>query len=91
MRTRVHITVSGRVQGVFFRAYTQKKALALGITGFVKNQADGTVFIDAKAKEDVLKSFIDWCWEGSPLSSVSKVDVVPSDTSLDADGFTITR
>lgn len=69
----IQITVSGKVQGVFFRAYTEKKANELGISGFVKNQDDGSVYIDASGTNDQLNKLVAWCHKGSPLSSVNQV------------------
>ena len=82
MKKRIQITVSGRVQGVFFRAYTEKKAQSLGLKGFVMNQPDGSVFIDVQGDESVLTSFTEWCNQGSPLSSVTNV-CVENDLPLD--------
>jgi len=71
----VSITVSGKVQGVFFRKYTIAAALKFDITGFVKNTSEGTVYIEATGTENAIKEFINWCNEGSPWSSVEKVVV----------------
>ena len=68
------LKVHGRVQGVGFRYYTHKKALELGVAGFVKNLPDGTVYIEAEAGDAALESFIDWCHEGPPWARVSRVD-----------------
>ena len=65
-RKNLIISVIGRVQGVFFRASTSEKAKALGITGFVKNQSDGSVLIDAEGEESKLKELEDWCLSGGP-------------------------
>lgn len=91
MVKRIQITITGRVQGVFFRAYTERKANELGIVGIVKNQNNGTVFIDAQAEELSLEKLIEWCWQGSPLSSVTQVDIINIDALLSNEGFTITR
>lgn len=69
----INITISGRVQGVWFRKYTQTQALKLGIKGFVKNLPDGNVYVEAEAAQAVLDQFIAWCHVGSPLSSVKEV------------------
>ncbi|MFW5990632.1 MAG: acylphosphatase [Candidatus Nanoarchaeia archaeon] len=68
------IRVTGKVQGVFFRDYTKKKAVQLGIKGTVKNKEDGSVEIIADENENIQK-FIDWCWEGSPASRVDNVEI----------------
>ncbi len=69
------IIVRGRVQGVWFRKYTQESALNYGLTGFVKNAADGSVFIEAEGEAKKLDLFVVWLNHGSPLSEVSGVDV----------------
>lgn len=68
------IQVFGKVQGVFFRASSQDKAEELGITGWVKNEADGSVRIEAEGPEDKLQSFISWCRKGPAKASVEKVE-----------------
>lgn len=76
MKKCIQITVTGKVQGVFYRKYAVAKALELGITGFVKNQNDGSVYIEACAEDDVLSIFVDWCYSGSPDAEVANVEVV---------------
>jgi acylphosphatase len=68
------IQVFGKVQGVFFRASTQDKAEALGLTGWVKNEADGSVLIEAEGSEDKLQNLISWCRQGPPQATVEKVE-----------------
>lgn len=75
MQKHIEITVTGLVQGVFFRSYTIAKANELGITGYVKNMPDGSVLIHASGEDDVLSLFIDWCYTGSPQSRVGNVQV----------------
>jgi acylphosphatase len=71
----VSISVYGKVQGVFFRKYTIDAAKKNGITGFVKNANDGTVYIEATGTKDMLNEFIEWCNTGSPNSQVDRVEV----------------
>jgi len=70
-----HITVSGRVQGVGYRYFALKTALSLGVKGYVKNQVDGNVFIEAEGDESNLKLFIDQCKKGPGWAYVDKVEV----------------
>jgi len=70
---RYDLIVSGDVQGVFYRHHALKKAKELGINGWIKNEADGTVTIVAEGEEDILKDFVNWAWEGSPMSDVEDV------------------
>lgn len=69
----VSITVTGKVQGVFFRAFTQKEAQRLQLSGFVRNEKNGDVYIEAEGTESALNTFITWCKKGSPLSVVKEV------------------
>ncbi len=71
----VSITVSGKVQGVWFRKYTLDKAVDLNVTGFVKNLPDDSVFIVATGTNEQLQQFISWFWQGSPKSKVERVEV----------------
>jgi len=69
------ITVSGRVQGVFFRDTARQAAQGLGITGFVRNQPDGTVYIEAEGEEKSLKELVRWCRRGPKWAQVESVEV----------------
>lgn len=69
------ILVKGKVQGVWFRKYTYDKAQALGIKGFVKNEINLHVYIEAEGPEHKLTDFINWLQEGSPFSKVAEVIV----------------
>ncbi|MEQ9466122.1 MAG: acylphosphatase [Ekhidna sp.] len=69
---RIHVV--GRVQGVFFRASTREKATSLGLKGWVMNQHDGSVLIEAEGEVDSLSKLIEWCKQGPPLSDVQNVD-----------------
>lgn len=67
------ITVQGKVQGVFFRQSTKEKALALGLTGEVWNNADGSVTIVVNGNIETITQLIDWCHTGPPRARVSEV------------------
>lgn len=71
---QLHGYVSGRVQGVFFRAYTQKKARSLGLNGWVRNLPDGRVEVLAEGDGAALRAFEAWLHQGSPLSHVTAVE-----------------
>ncbi len=73
MFKRLHITVHGRVQGVFFRTSSQKRAIELGLTGFVRNDAGGSVSILAQGPEERLQALLDWCYTGPRWSKVEQV------------------
>jgi acylphosphatase len=70
-----YINIKGRVQGVGFRYHTVRKANELGIRGFVKNDPDGSVSIEAEGLEDFLKEFISWCYVGPRFSRVDHVEI----------------
>lgn len=74
-----NLQVHGRVQGVFFRASTQEKANEIGVYGFVKNEPDGTVYIEAEGEDDGLQRFIEWCNKGPMAARVEKVDQEPDE------------
>ncbi|MBK8088587.1 MAG: acylphosphatase [Chitinophagaceae bacterium] len=69
------ILITGKVQGVFFRKYACEAADAVGVTGFVKNLPDQSVYILATGTNEQLQEFINWCWQGSPRSKVENVEV----------------
>ena len=71
MKKHFSITISGKVQGVFFRAFIKEKADDLDITGFAKNESDGIVYVEAEGEEELLKTFVAWCKQGPRLAHVS--------------------
>jgi acylphosphatase len=73
---RKHAIVHGRVQGVFFRDYTQQKAFQLGLGGWVRNLPDGTVETVFEGKKEKVEEMLSWLHRGSPLSEVRKVDSI---------------
>jgi acylphosphatase len=76
--------VSGRVQGVFFRAATRQRAAALAVTGHAKNLADGRVEVLACGEPGAVAQLCDWLWQGPPSAMVNQVEVV--DIALEALG-----
>ena len=83
------IRVKGRVQGVFFRVSTMEKAKACGVKGTVRNEPDGSVFIEAEGKDRGLDDLVAWCKQGGPPhASVSEVDVQEGELK-NYDGFEI--
>lgn len=73
LHKKLHIT--GKVQGVFYRDSTRQKANELGITGYVRNQPDGSVYAEAEGPEEALNAFIEWCHKGPPKAEVADVNV----------------
>ncbi len=74
-KKRVHVWIEGRVQGVFFRAFTRDTAIAEGVTGWVRNMPDGRVEAVFEGDTDRVDRMVKWCFEGSPYSRVDHVEV----------------
>lgn len=72
----VHILVSGRVQGVWFRGSTAKVAEALDLVGWVRNLPDGCVEIEAQGPAPKIEEFIAWCRIGPPRASVDRLEII---------------
>jgi len=72
---RVHMFISGHVQGVFYRSSSRRKALELGLTGWVRNLPDGRVEIVVEGEEDQVEKLIDWCRKGPPSGYVKGLEV----------------
>lgn len=71
----VHIKVQGRVQGVFFRANTQREAARLNLNGWVRNVPDGGVELEAWGNKAALEKLVAWCRRGPDAARVDKIDV----------------
>ena len=71
----LNIRVSGKVQGVFFRASTKEQADQLDVNGFVRNELKGDVYIEVEGDEDKLKIFCDWCKRGPNRARVDSVKI----------------
>ena len=70
------VTVSGQVQGVFFRDTCARRARAEGVTGWVRNRADGTVEAWFQGHAQAVENMVTWCRQGPPLAAVADVDAV---------------
>ncbi|MFN8165746.1 MAG: acylphosphatase [Bacteroidia bacterium] len=86
----LHLSITGLVQGVFFRKHTQEKAIELGIKGTVRNLNDGSVEVIAQGEQQVLDEFVKWCHVGPARARVDRVvvTVCPSETF---DGFQVKK
>lgn len=71
----IQIVVSGKVQGVSFRLSTKVVADQMGVKGIVKNQSDGTVYIEAEGDEMILDFFTDWCKSGPDGADVEDIEI----------------
>ncbi|PSP39759.1 acylphosphatase [Halobacteriales archaeon QH_2_66_30] len=74
-RTRAHVYVSGKVQGVYFRATTREEAREQGVDGWVRNLDDGRVEAVFEGPEEDVESLIEFCHEGSKAARVDDVEV----------------
>ena len=81
--------VYGKVQGVFFRASTKEQALDLGINGLVRNEPDGTVYVEAESVTENLMVLKKWLEKGPPFSRVDKLEVVEEKETAGYTEFTI--
>jgi len=88
-KTRVQILVSGLVQRVFFRAYTQQKARELGLTGWVKNLADGRVEALFEGDRENIEKMIEWAQKGPPRAQVDGCKVIWQEYKGEFENFEI--
>lgn len=86
---RVSVTVSGRVQGVFFRANTAEMANGLGLKGWVKNNYDGTVEAVFQGEEDIVNKAVSWCHKGPPSAMVTGLKSLEETPADDLGSFSI--
>jgi len=89
MIVNVHVIISGRVQGVWFRASTKQIAKELGLTGWVRNTPDGCVEAVFEGEERLINKIIEWCHQGSPLSKVKNVEVNNQEPKNEFNEFSI--
>jgi acylphosphatase len=75
MTQAVDVSVSGLVQGVFFRAETQQEAYRLGVAGWVRNEPDGSVAAHFEGEPDAVEAIVAWCRDGPSRARVERVDV----------------
>jgi len=88
-KRRAHVWIRGRVQGVFFRAYTQDAAQRAGVAGWVRKLPDGSVEAVFEGDADNVEKMISWCHEGSPMGRVDRVEVMEEAYTGEFDGLTI--
>lgn len=74
-KVRAHVLIEGRVQGVFFRAYTQDEARRRKVSGWVKNRFDGSVEAVLEGEKADVEALIAWCHSGPPHARVKQVKV----------------
>ncbi|MGE5184433.1 MAG: acylphosphatase [Acidobacteriota bacterium] len=88
---RVRAIVTGRVQGVSFRASTAHEARRLGVVGWVRNRDDGSVELEAEGPDDRVTALLAWCEHGPPAARVDRVAVDERTPSGAERGFAIDR
>jgi acylphosphatase len=88
---RVRLAIRGRVQGVSYRASAMDAARRLGVSGWVRNQPDGSVLLEAQGPSDKIDLLIDWCHDGPPHARVDDVKVIDVAVVSGEKGFTIER
>jgi acylphosphatase len=74
MKKRYHVRISGRVQGVYFRANTRRQARAFGLTGWVRNLPDGRVEAVFEGERNNAEAMLAWCRAGTPPARVDHVE-----------------
>lgn len=86
----VKVTISGKVQGVFFRMETQKAARAAGVNGYVRNLSNGSVEALFQGEEGLVDRMLEWCQTGSPGARVDHIEQEDTLPREDCQGFDIT-
>jgi acylphosphatase len=74
-----NITISGKVQGCYFRASAKAKAEQLGIAGMVQNLPSGEVYVEVEGNDETLEEFIQWCQHGPAYAQVKDIDLEETD------------
>ncbi len=82
MKKLVQLSITGKVQGVGYRAFVELQAEILGLEGWVRNRRDGTVEALAEGSGDAVEKLIKACWQGPPSALVTRVEVSDGDPML---------
>lgn len=88
---RVHVFISGKVQGVFFRDSTRQEATALGVAGWVRNMPDGRVEGVFEGDPQDVDALVRWCHDGPSSAAVDDVRVEEEPVMDSFDGFQVVR
>ena len=86
----LNLHITGKVQGVFYRDSTKRKAHEFGVHGFVRNHPDGSVYAEVEGSQEALDVFVSWCQDGPENALVTYVDVTEGEM-VGFDGFEIRR
>ena len=90
-RRCVHLTIQGRVQGVWFRESARQEAERVGVVGWIRNTSDGDVEAVVEGPTDAVEAFVRWCHRGPPAARVAKVDRVDSPATEEFARFDVRR
>ena len=90
-QVRLSARITGRVQGVGFRNFTRTRARRLGVTGWVRNERDGSVRLEAEGTRETLDSLVEAVQHGPRMARVENVDVDWDDATGEFDGFRVRR
>ena len=88
MGKAVDVRITGMVQGVSFRAYARQQAHGLGVTGWVRNEPDGSVAAHLEGTSDAVDALVAWCRHGPAYAEVDSVEVSDADVT-GASGFAV--
>ncbi|VVB50971.1 Acylphosphatase [uncultured archaeon] len=91
MNIRVHVFISGKVQGVFFRSSTKDMAKKSGLFGWVRNLADGRVEAVFEGKKDAIEKMLEWCRVGPEYAKVKGIEVIWEEFKGDFKEFLLRR
>lgn len=86
---RITASVRGRVQGVSFRYYTQREAHRLNLTGWVRNELDGSVMVVAEGRKESLAALVEFLRKGPRSATVDDVELIWSTPSREYEGFEV--
>ena len=89
MKKRLEVRLSGRVQGVSFRYFTQRKAIELGLGGWVLNDTDGDVLVVAEGEQEILGQLLEYVRSGPKQAKVERCEPVWSEAKGEFEEFKI--
>lgn len=75
----INATITGKVQGVFYRDSTRQKCQELGVNGFVMNQKDGSVYLEAEGTAQQLDELVAWCEQGPEMAQVDDITITEAE------------